>query len=329
MIDCRIPERVMLGNWPTPLQEMPRLALALGGPRLFIKRDDETGCALSGNKIRELEFLFAEALAAKADVIITCGRQDSNHVRLTTAAANKLGLRTVLVLDGGQAPPEPKGNLLLDMVLGAELHFIPSADWANADRHMEDIAAACRRKGQKPYIVPKGAACPMGSIGYALAVKEMAAQAVQLGANIKSIVVSSGTGGTQAGVVVGCRVWWPQVKVIGCSVGPDPAILAPTIARLARGAAQSMGVATEIKDEDIILHGEFVGAGYGALTDDARQAIREFARYEGVILDPIYTAKGAAGLLALIRSKGLDPGDIVFLHTGGVPALFSVGAAVL
>ncbi|MFD5598504.1 D-cysteine desulfhydrase family protein [Leucobacter sp. NPDC058333] len=325
---------------PTPLHPLDRLRAVLGGdgPRLWIKRDDQTGLALGGNKARKLEFLVAEAIAAGADTLVTVGAVQSNHARQTAAAAARAGLDAVLVLRvprGISAERRNSGNVLLDDLLGATVEFV---DETADDPHPERAAAEqtldrLRSAGRTPFFIPSGGSTSTGSLGYLEAYAEIAAVAQHV--RFDEIVVASGSGGTQAGLLVG-RELLPQAgrpRIRGVAVAPDSETLAGEVTSLcsetlARFGIAARGVALEgaLSDalEPVALDPDFVGPGYGALTAPAREAIELFARTEGIFLDPVYTAKAAAALIADVRA-GAHPADanLLFLHTGGSPALFA------
>ncbi|MCL5074165.1 MAG: D-cysteine desulfhydrase family protein [Chloroflexi bacterium] len=325
MLITKIP-RLHLGNLPTPLEEAPRLAEALGGPRLFLKRDDLNGFALGGNKIRKLEFLLADAQQKGADVIVTTGALQSNHARLTAAAARRLGLRVILVLAG--SPPNleraPAGNLLLDHLLGAEVRTVTAEGFQEMTEAATAVAAELRDKGHCPYLIPVGGSTPIGALGYVAAALELYNQLYERGLSADYIFLASRSGGTQAGLEVGSRWLGIDVHIVGISVGPRREELATTITTLATETAQMLGWPQSF--HDVIVDDEYVGEGYGKVSASCREAIRLLAQTEGVFLDPIYSGKSMAGLIAYIRQGQLGPHNtVVFWHTGGVPALFAYG----
>ena len=315
----RIP-RVLLADIPTPLQEVPRLARAAGLARLFIKRDDQTGLAMGGNKARKLEYDFAEILEKGSDVVLTVGGTQSNHAVMTAAAARRMGLDAGIVL-GGPGVTEYQGNLLLDVLLGAEIRYLKDND-RNEDlaSAMEEWAGELRREGRRPCTLPVGGSTGTGALGYVRAMRELAAQ---LGSGPSQIVLAVGSCGTFAGAILGARLYMPRARVIGISVSRSRAAIARRTMEIIR---ESMG----------ILHCDFTltDAGiesydcyhqeYGVPTDSGREAILSCARLEGVFLDPVYTGKSMAGLLDLARRRILDPAiPTVFVHTGGLPILFA------
>jgi len=314
--------RTRLAHLPTPLEELPRLTKALGGPCLFIKRDDQTGLAAGGNKTRKLEFLVGEALAQGADCLLTAGAVQSNHCRQSAAAAAKHGLRCVLVLRG-EPPAEVTGNLLLDEILGAEIV------WAG-DRPREDVLAeateAERAAGRKPYAFPIGGSTPLGATGYAVAMAEVMVQAKALGVSFDQMVFASSSGGTHAGLVAGAALHGFAGQVLGISIDEDASWLRETVARLATGTAELSGQPRRFEPEEIHANANYLGGGYAVLGEPEREAIRLFAETEGILLDPVYTGRAAAGLVDLIRRGIIDRGEtVLFWHTGGTPALFAYG----
>ncbi|TSD85575.1 D-cysteine desulfhydrase family protein [Mycobacterium sp. KBS0706] len=315
--------RVPLGFFPTPIEALPRLGAELG-IELSIKRDDYSGFGGGGNKVRKLEFLMAEALADKVEVIITTGGHQSNHARMVAAAACKFGMKAVLVLRGNP-PAEFQGNLLLDRLFGAELEFLePTAYFTQVDPRMEAHAAAARERGQKAQIIPLGGANATGALGYVRAVAEMDAQLRAAGqAAPDVVVVPAGSGGTLAGLHVGARRYWPGTRVIGISVSRDAAWFQQRISGMAADCARLLGWDQAWSPADISIEDGFVGPGYGMPSEGGVAAIHRMARTEGVLLDPVYTGKAVDGLTALCRRGEIRPGSrVVFVHCGGSPALY-------
>jgi len=311
------PDRIRLAHLPTPLEEMPRLAAALGGPPLFVKRDDCTGLALGGNKARKLEWLAAEALAGGCDVLVTGGGPQSNHVRMTGATANRIGVDCHVALAGDPADP-PSGNLLVDELLGIHLHYTGPADYYALESAIEGLAADLARAGRRPFAIPVGGASVTGVLAYADAADELLGQCADAGIEVGAVVVADGSGGTHAGLLAGLGA---DTAVLGVDVGtrPDLDVVVPRLAAAAasRGARPAPPTVVDID------HDRF-GAGYGALTDATVEAMELAARLEGLVLDPVYTGKAMAGLVAAVRDGRLG-GDnaVVFWHTGGAPALFA------
>jgi len=299
---------------------LPRLTAHLGGPQLWVKRDDQTGLATGGNKTRKLEFLVAEALAQGADTLITCGAAQSNHARQTAAAAARFGLACTLVLRG-EPPPQAQGNLLLDELLGAEIL------WAGADdltARLEETADALRSRGRRPYVVPYGGSNPVGVCGYVAAMEELLAQAAQAGLSFDHIVLASSSGGTQAGLTVAARALNYRGRILGISVDLPADPLRRRMAELATATADYLGLPLTFAPEDFAVEDGYRGGGYGIISDLEREAIRLLARTEGLLLDPVYTGRAFGGLIDLIRRGAFSSGErVLFWHTGGVAGLFA------
>jgi D-cysteine desulfhydrase len=317
--------RVSLLPWTTPLHPMDRLREALGGvskvPRLYIKRDDQNGIALGGNKLRKLEFLLGDAIAQGCDLLMTAGAAQSNHCRQTAAVGAMYGIETHLCLRGPE-PAKPTGNLILDDWLGARLHFAPPG--ASVMAFMESLAEELRAAGRKPYPIPIGGSNAVGSVGFAAAAQELGAQ---LPDSEASVIVATGSGGTQAGLEVGTRLFCPGVRVIGVGVGePDTISWNVDVANLANAVAERLGSDLRLTPDDIECPMDWMGPTYAAPTQDCDDAIRLLARTEGIFLDPIYSGKAFAALLDLCRKGRFGPdATVIFWHTGGTPALFAEG----
>jgi D-cysteine desulfhydrase family pyridoxal phosphate-dependent enzyme len=311
------PGRIRLAHLPTPLEPMERLAEALGGPPLYVKRDDCTGLALGGNKARKLEPLCAEAIATGCDVLVTGGGPQSNHVRMTSAAANRLGLACHVAL-AGDVPGTPTGNLLVDLVLGARLHFTGPAAYYELEAAIEELAADLAREGRRPFAIPVGGASVTGVAAYAEAADGLAVQCAERDIDVGVVVVADGSGGTHAGLLAGLGA---GVEVLGVDVGTRPD-LDVAVPRLAGEAAARTGRSVP-SARSTIDHDRF-GAGYGAVTEPMLEAIALAARLEGLVLDPVYSGKAMAGLVAAVREERLSATrPVVFWHTGGSPALFA------
>ncbi|HEC36360.1 MAG TPA: D-cysteine desulfhydrase family protein [Anaerolineae bacterium] len=312
--------RIFIAHLPTPLEPLPRLTAQLGGPQLWVKRDDQTGLATGGNKTRKLEFLVAEALAQGADTLITCGAAQSNHARQTAAAAAKFGLACRLVLRG-EEPPQAQGNLLLDRLLEAEIVW---AGDASLTERMEEVAADLKTHGRQPYVVPYGASNPVGASGYVAAMEELLAQCAQKGLHFDHIVLPSSSGGTQAGLAVAARARGYDGRILGISVDLRADALRHILTDLATGTAEHLGLRLAFAPEDFIVEEGYLGGGYGVVSDLEREAIRTAARTEGLLLDPVYTGRAFGGLLDLIRRGGFSPEErVLFWHTGGTAGLFA------
>jgi len=317
---------------PTPLERLERLGDHLGGPALWVKRDDLLGLAAGGNKTRKLEFLVADALVQGADTLITTGAVQSNHCRLTLAAAAKEGLSCRLVLEErvpGSYDENASGNAFLYRLLGAEkIVVVPAGtDLAVA---MQVEADALAQEGRKGYVIPGGGSNPLGALGYVACAQETLTQAFDLGLRIDRLVVASGSGGTHAGIVAGLTGANAGVPVTGISVRAEAGPQERKILDLARATAELTGSRHEVTPGDVKVEDAYVGPGYSLPTDAMVEAVQLFARLEGILLDPVYTGKAAAGLIDLVRQGAFGRDEnVVFLHTGGSPALYAYQDVVL
>ena len=317
--------RIRIAHLPTPIEPLPRLSARLGGPKLWVKRDDLTGLAGGGNKARKLEFLVAEALAKGADTLVTCGAVQSNHARQTAAAAAKSGLRCTLVLRGRE-PHESQGNLLLDRLLGAEIVW---AEDRPADERLVEVAEELRSRGRRPYVVPYGGSNPVGACGYVAAMEELLDQSARQGISFDRIVFPSSSGGTQAGLAVAARALGYPGTILGVSVDLGARALQEKLAPLASATANLLGLSGSFRPEDFAVEDAYIGAGYAVLGDLEREAIRTAAETEALLLDPVYTGRAFGGLLDLIRKGTFAPDErVLFWHTGGIPALFAYSEAL-
>ncbi len=313
-----LPE-VDLGFFPTPLHPLRRLSAARGGPEIWIKRDDHTGLATGGNKTRKLRFLVADALRQGADTLITGGAIQSNHARQTAAAAAAFGLACHLVLRG-TPPDRPTGNLLLDRLLGAHIHWVPDRDAMTS--RMAALADELRRAGRRPYVIPYGGSNALGAAAYALALREVLDQAGDV--SFDALVVASSSGGTQAGLVAGARLFDFSGEIVGISVDEPASVLAPRIARLAEEAAALLGSRISVSPSEVQVEDGFRGGGYAVVGPLERNAIRTLAREEGILLDPVYTGRAFGALLHLLDQGRWRAGQrVLFWHTGGIPALWA------
>lgn len=318
--------RVPLAHLPTPIGELPRLSRALGGPRLWIKRDDLTGLAGGGNKARKLEFFLADALAQKATTLITTGASQSNHALQTAAAAARYGLQCVLVLRG-MMPPAITGNLLLDRLVGARIRWTGDRD---RNEVMEEVAQEERAAGRTPYIVPYGGSNALGASAYVLAMEELARQAAQQGLRFDHIVFASSSGGTQAGMVVGARAVNFPGRIVGISVDKPEESLRATVLDLARLTIAHLQFRFEIAPDEVIVNDRYRGQGYAIMGEPEREAILLAARTEGLLVDPVYTGRALAGLIDLVRQGEFSRDEtVLFWHTGGIPALFAYADQLL
>jgi len=313
--------RFRLFDGPSPLHRLPRFSAVLGGGAdVWIKREDLLPLAFGGNKLRNLEFLVGAAQAAGADVLVTSGRRWSNHCRLTAAAGAAAGLPVHLVLTGPPISP-PGANERLDRLLGAIVHIAATDARTDREALVDEILARLRAEGRRPYVVPVGGSGAIGAAGQLLGGLELVAQARGFGMEPRAVVLPSATGGTQAGILVGLRLGGLASRVIGIAVASPPAELVPLIAQLMEGLRPLAGLGVDVSEID--LDGSFLGPAYGVPTPAAAEATELLARTEGILVDPIYTAKALAGLVAGIRSGQLN-GDIVFWHAGGTPGLFEI-----
>jgi D-cysteine desulfhydrase len=315
--------RVRLGFLPTPLAEMPRLSRALGGARLFVKRDDQTGLATGGNKTRKLEFTVGEALRQGADTLVTLGAVQSNHARQTAAAAAATGLRCVLVLRG-HPPPAATGNLLLDHLLGARVVF--SGD-ETRERAAERVVAEERAAGHTPFLVPVGASDENGAPGFVAAMEELEAQLRERKLHLDRIVVASSSFGTQAGMCVGARRLGLSAQIAGIAIDSSADELRREVSRIAARTERRLGLEPSISPADVVGYDGYLGGGYAVLGEPEKEAILLAARTEGILLDPVYTGRAMAGLIDLVRRRELGAGEnVLFWHTGGSAALHAYAA---
>lgn len=314
----KYPNRVKIAHLPTPLHPMERLSKHLSGPTLYIKRDDTTGLATGGNKARKLEFLVAEALAQGCDHLVTVGAAQSNHCRQTAAAAAQYGLGCSLVMKG-EEPTLKTGNLLLDDLLGAHMYWTTDRD---TNKVMSEVVAELRTMGRKPYVIPLGGSNVVGATGYVLAMQELMAQATAVPLNIDFIVVASGSGGTQAGMVLGAEVYGFRGQILGISVSSEASALTTQIAALATATATHLGLGTLSLADKVNVNDDYLGDGYGIVSETEREALRMVAQLEGIVLDPVYTGRAMGGLIDLIRWGAFTRGQtVLFWHTGGAAAL--------
>jgi L-cysteate sulfo-lyase len=308
--------RVRFAHLPTPIEPMPRLSKELGGFQLLVKRDDQTGLAFGGNKTRKLEYLIAEAQNQGATTLITAGAMQSNHCRQTAAAAARFGFECILVLVE-ETTQQASANLLLDQLFGAQIVW---TEKLRRDSVLQEAFEESKSIGKKPYLVPYGGSNSTGALGYAMAMEEY------LGQNIRAdwIIIPSSSGGTQAGLTVGARLFGFSGKILGISVDEPRQILQQRVAKLASDTSVRLGNSISFRPEEILVNSDYSTPGYGVMTAAELEAISLFAKSEGLLLDPVYTGRAAAGLIDLIR-RGFFKEDetILFWHTGGQPALFA------
>jgi D-cysteine desulfhydrase family pyridoxal phosphate-dependent enzyme len=307
--------RIPLAHLPTPVEQLPHLSAELE-IELLVKRDDQTGLAFGGNKTRKLEYLLAEAQAYGADTLITAGAMQSNHCRQTAAAAARFGLNCILVL-AGEKPAAASANLLLDRLLGAEIVWTRRSELQAVLQRTFDNAQA---DGHHPYLIPYGGSNPTGAAAYVFALEELLSQT----AAPDWIVFASSSGGTQAGLAAGAVRSGYRGRILGISVDEPAGVLQARAAALATETARLLGMKAQIEPQDILINDEYLGEGYGMMGEPELEAIHLFAQKEGLLLDPVYTSRAAAGLIGLARQKFFKPGEcVLFWHTGGTPALFA------
>lgn len=315
--------KASLGYFPTPLIELTRLSKTLGGPNIYMKRDDNTGLALGGNKTRKLEYIMGDALAKGADTVITAGAIQSNHCRQTAGAAASLGLECHLVL-GGKKPEQPQGNLLLDKVYGCHIH------WAGENRKGEDIpalVAQLKAEGKKPYVIPYGGSNELGAVAFIEAYKELNAQREALKVDFSHIIFASSSGATHAGLMLGNKMLETYSQIVGINIDKGEMDKVPFdehIVSLANSTAQFIAADYQFTADDLILNSDYVGDGYGVIGELEKEAIALTAQNEGILLDPVYTGRAMGGLIDMIRTGQIKATDnVLFWHTGGAPALFA------
>jgi L-cysteate sulfo-lyase len=317
--------RVFLAHLPTPLERLDRLSGELGGAEIWIKRDDCTGLSTGGNKTRKLEFLMAEAQAMGADMVITQGATQSNHARQTAAFAAKLGLDCHILLEDRTGSTDPNynsnGNVLLDHLHGATTE--KRAGGLDMQAEMESVAAGFRAQGRKVYVIPGGGSNPTGALGYVNCAFELVGQANDRGLVIDHLVTATGSAGTQAGLIVGLKAINAGIPLLGFGVRAPKAKQEENVFALAQRTAEKLGCPGVVARDDVRADTDYVGQGYGIPRADTIEAIRMFAELEGILLDPVYSGKGAAGLIDYCRKGRFRKGErVVFLHTGGSAALF-------
>lgn len=322
--------RIRLGHLPTPLEPMENLSRALGGPRLWIKRDDCTGLSTGGNKTRKLEFLMAEALARKADIVITQGATQSNHARQTAAAAARLGMRCHILLEDRTGSTDASyignGNVLLDRLHGAAVERRPGG--SDMQTEMETVAAKLIDTGQRPYVIPGGGSNPLGAQGYVNAALELVNQSAERGLRIDHLVHATGSAGTQAGLVVGLQALNSPIRLLGIGVRAPREKQEAMVYDLGLRTWELLGLRGELRREAVTANCDYVGGGYGVPTPGMVEAVTLLAQTEGLLLDPVYSGKGMAGLIDLIRKGQFKKEEnVVFLHTGGSVALFGYPTA--
>jgi len=309
----------------TPIEKLHRLSAELGGPEIYMKRDDLLGLAGGGNKTRKLEFLVAEAITRGADTLITCGAVQSNHCRLTLAAAVKEGLKCRLVLEervAGSYNPEAAGNNFLFRLMGVEkIKVVPGG--SDMPAAMQELADEVAASGGKAYVIPGGGSTPVGATGYVACAEEILSQAFEQSLNIDRIICASGSTGTHAGLITGFFGNNSNIPVIGINVSREKKVQEQMVYDLVKQTAKHVGVTSEIPRKAVVCFDEYVGPGYSLATPEMAEAVRMLARLEGILMDPVYTGKAMAGLIDLVRKKYFDVNEkVLFVHTGGSPALY-------
>ena len=317
-MNLKFPPRVSLAHLPTPIEKLERLTKFLNGPDLYIKRDDLTGLATGGNKTRKLEFLVADAVQNECDHLVTVGSMQSNHCRQTAAAAAKYGLGCSVILSG-KKPKRRLGNVLLDELLGAHIY------WTNGRSRSEvmgEVIHDLKIMGRKPYPIPVGGSNVIGSTSYVVAMQEYIEQAKDAHLNIDFIVMASSSGGTQAGLVLGSQVYGFTGEVLGISVDSSADQLKTQVAALATATATHLGLDSPSVVDRVVVNDDYMGEGYAIVGESEREAIQLMAQKEGILLDPVYTAKAVAGIVDLIRWGAFTRSQsILFWHTGGTASL--------
>ena len=307
--------RVRMAHLPTPVEPLPRLSDVLGGPQILVKRDDQTGLAFGGNKTRKLEYLVGEAQSHGAKTLITTGAIQSNHCRQTAAAARRAGMDCILVLSG-EEPERPEANTYLDILLGAELV------WTTLEERSSQLNQSyqeAEKAGREPYLVPYGGSNPTGAAAYAYAMREL----IERGVEADWVVFPTSSGGTQAGLVVGKELFGFEGRILGISVDEPADPFRERVAQLANKTAELLEKAINITIDDIIVNADFIEPGYAVMTEVEKEAIQLFAYHEALLVDPVYTGRAAAGMIALIRQGFFKKDEtVLFWHTGGMPALF-------
>lgn len=328
--------RTSLAHLPTPLEALPALSSQLKGPSLHIKRDDQTGLAFGGNKARKLEFLMADILASDADTIVTWAGVQSNWCRQVAASAAKVGKKAVLVLlKRPGLPAEADGNFLLDQILHADIRMVEASGekgflrYENVREYVDPVVAQEEKAGRTVYLAPIGGSLqegsmkrPWGAMGYLGAFAELLEQSRAQGFTPGSVVLATGSAGTQAGLLAGAKLLSPQTRIVGVSVSGSSEVVSGYVKEITASLLEEMGHPPDVKDEEVIVVDDYLGEGYGILNQTITDSVGLVARTEGILLDPVYTGKAMSGLLDLSEKGYFGSEEVVFLHTGGTPALF-------
>ena len=318
--------RLHFAHLPTPIEPLENLSKLLGGPQIYIKRDDCTGLATGGNKTRKLEFLIGEALQKNADTVITQGATQSNHVRQTAAICARIGLRCEIILEHRTGSEDPEylenGNVLLDRLFGASIKTVPAG--TDMDAALEESAEEIQKNGGIPYIIPGGGSNPTGALGYVNCAMELVGQLNDRGLKADHLVTATGSAGTQAGLVSGMEVTRSGIPVLGICVGVEKKAQEGKVFDLVQRTTEFLEISGSVNRDAVVANGDYVGPGYGKPTEGMIEAVQLLAREEGILLDPVYSGKGMAGLIDLVRKGHFSKGEnVVFLHTGGSAALFA------
>ena len=318
--------RLHFAHLPTPIEPLENLSKLLGGPQIYIKRDDCTGLATGGNKTRKLEFLIGEALQKNADTVITQGATQSNHVRQTAAICARIGLRCEMLLEHRTRSKDPEylenGNVLLDRLFGASIKTVPAG--TDMDAALEESAEEIQKNSGIPYIIPGGGSNPTGALGYVNCAMELVGQLNDRGLKADHLVTATGSAGTQAGLVSGMEGTRSGIPVLGICVGVEKKAQEEKVFDLVQRTTEFLEISGSVNQNAVVANGDYVGPGYGKPTEGMIEAVQLLAREEGILLDPVYSGKGMAGLIDLVRKGHFSKGEnVVFLHTGGSAALFA------
>lgn len=318
-----ISEKSALANIPTPIQKLTRITEVFGGPEIYLKRDDLTGCAESGSKIRKLEFLLADAISKRADTVITCGPLQSNHCRAAAVACRSLGIEPYLVLRG-EEQKHPEGNYFLDKLLGAQVRFISADEYRHSRNEiMEDMAAQLTKKGKKVYVIPEGGSNSLGAFGYIKCAEETAKWSRNSGIHFTHIFYPAGSGGVSAGLILGAKLFRLKAKIVGVNVWKAGKEFRDHIVAIMHEVVSKYRLPVRVSESDINLLENYNAGGYGHVSSALIETIKHFALTEGIIFDPVYTGKAARGMKSEIHKGNLRRGDkILFIHTGGIFGLF-------
>lgn len=319
----KIPEKINIANLPTRIEKLEKLSEKLGGPNIYIKRDDQTGIETSGNKVRKLEFSVKEAIDRGCDTLITCGGIQSNHCRATAAIAAKLSLKSCLVLKGS-SDEEVDGNLFLDKLLGAEIHFITPEEYKNRRMEiMKEIKSSMEEKGFKPYIIPEGASNGIGGFGYYKTMEEIIDQEKELGVHFDGIVVATGSGGTYSGLLLASKILNHSGRIYGVNVCDDEEYFKSKIHEILNESINYLNIDLSFSKDEIHIMDGYVGKGYALSRKEELEFISDFAKMEGIVVDPVYTGKALYGLTEEIKKGSFSEcKNLLFIHTGGIFGIF-------